>query len=148
MRQQLWLEAFAECGSIGEACAATGIPVPTAEHWDSADSYGFKKRKAWAAQMALGKLDAEINRRAVEGIDHPIIYKGEITGSYKEYSDNLLMFRAKRLDPQYRDAYAPDSKPNVHITKIVVHVPAGLESPVVEATEFREMPLPADVERE
>ena len=37
MRQQLWLEAFAECGSVGEAYAATGIPVPTAEHWASVE---------------------------------------------------------------------------------------------------------------
>ena len=88
MRQQLWLEAFAECGSVGEACTATGIPVPTAEHWDSADSYGFKKRKAWAAQMALGKLDAEIRRRGIEGVDHPVIYRGIITDTYKQYADS------------------------------------------------------------
>ena len=71
------------------------------------DSYGFKKRKAWAAQMALGKLEAEIKRRGVESIDHPVIYKGEITNTYKDYSDNLLMFRTKRLDPEYRDSYQP-----------------------------------------
>jgi len=107
MRQQLWLEAFAACGSIGEACADTGIPVPTAEHWDTVDSYGFKKRKGWAAQMALGKLEKEINRRGVEGIDHPVIHQGVITDTYKQYSDNLLMFRAKRLDPEYRDNHQP-----------------------------------------
>jgi len=35
----------------------------------------------------MGKVEAEINRRAIEGVDHPVIYKGEITTSYKEYSD-------------------------------------------------------------
>ena len=60
--------------------------------------YGFKKRKAAAAQLFLGKVEAEINRRAIDGVDHPVIHQGVVTGTYKQYSDNLLMFRAKRLD--------------------------------------------------
>ncbi len=147
MRQQLWLEAFARCGSIGEACTATGIPVPTAEHWDTVDSYGFKRRKSWAAQMALGKLEAEIHRRAIEGVDHPVIHQGVITDTYKQYSDNLLMFRAKRLDPQYRDNYAEQNKDQkVPVTKIIINLAPGVEMPgqVVEGefrqVEYRELP--------
>ena len=143
MRQQLWLEAFAKCGSMGEACAATGIPVPTAEHWASVDYYGFKRRKSWAAQMALGKLDAEINRRAVEGVDHPVIHQGVITDTYKQYSDNLLMFRAKRLDPEYRDnPRLQQESGQVQVTKIIINLAPGVEMPeqVVEGTEFREIP--------
>ena len=64
------MDAFTRTGSIGAACAEIGISVSTAEHWDSVDYYGFKKRKAAAAQMFL---EAEINRRAIEGIDHPVI---------------------------------------------------------------------------
>ena len=129
-RQQLWLEAFAKCGSIGEACAITDIPVPTAEHWDTVDYYGFKRRKAWAAQMALGKVETEINRRAIEGVDHSVIYKGEITTTYKEYSDNLLMFKAKRLDPLYRDNYDDRTRENVPaVTVINIIVPPGAEPP-------------------
>lgn len=155
MRQQLWLEAFAECGSIGEACAATGIPVPTAEHWASVDSYGFKKRKAWAAQMAVGKLDAEINRRAIEGIDHPVIHQGVITDTYKQYSDNLLMFRAKRLDPAYKDSYSPPPNERPPVTKIIIHMPPGVELPAprevaegVIPTEYVHRELPTASEGE
>ena len=79
--------------------------------------------------MAVGKLDAEINRRAIEGIDHPVIYKGEITATYKQYSDNLLMFRAKRLDPSYRDNYSPPPNDRPPITKIIIHIPPGVELP-------------------
>ena len=77
--QQLWLEAFTRTGGVGAACAEVGISVSTAEHWDNQDLYGFKKRKAAAAQMFLGKVEAEINRRAIEGVDHPVIHQGVIT---------------------------------------------------------------------
>ncbi len=142
MRQQLWLEAFANCGSIGEACAATGVPVPTAEHWDTVDYYGFKRRKAWAAQMALGKLEAEIHRRAVEGVDHPVIHQEVITDTYKHYSDNLLMFRTKRLDPEYRDnsVRAADSD-HVPVTQIIINLAPGVEMPSqIVVGESREIP--------
>ena len=130
MRQQLWLEAFAKCGSIGEACAITDIPVPTAEHWDTVDYYGFKRRKAWAAQMALGKVETEINRRAIEGVDHPVIHQGVITDTYKQYPDNLLMFRAKRLDPSYRDNYDDRTRENVPAQTVInIIVPPGAEPP-------------------
>ena len=93
--------------------------------------------------MALGKLDAEINRRAVEGVDHPIIYKGEITATYKQYSDNLLMFRAKRLDPEYREnpVRAPEGA-TPPVTQIVINLAPGVEWPaeVVEAEEYRGLP--------
>lgn len=61
-------------------------------------------------QEYVEKLEAEVDRRAIEGIDHPVIYKGSITDSYKEYSDNLLMFRLKKLRPEYRENYAAPEK--------------------------------------
>ena len=146
MRQQLWLEAFAKCGSIGEACAATGIPVPTAEHWASVDSYGFKRRKAWAAQMALGKLEAEIHRRGVEGVEKKYFNtKGELTGSTIQYSDNLLMFRTKRtkrLDPEYRDNYSDKPESGAApVTQIIINLAPGVEMPaeVEGQTQYREV---------
>ena len=42
----------------------------------------------------------------MEGVDHPVIFKGEITDTYKTYSDNLLLFRMNKLDPSYRENYA------------------------------------------
>ena len=127
--QQLWLEAFKQSGSVGEACETAGIPVPTAEAWADRDMYGFKTRKAAAAQAFMGKVEAEINRRAIEGIDHPVIYKGEITATYREYSDNLLMFRAKRLDPEYRDSYNPPPSQSPPITKIIINLAPGVTWP-------------------
>jgi hypothetical protein len=132
--QERWLQAFSTTGSIGGACIETGISVPAVEAWDYRDVYGFKKRKAWAAQVALGDVEREIRRRAIEGVDKPVIYQGQITDTYKEYSDNLLMFRAKRLDPSYKDNYQPpQSGTTVNITRTVIEVHdyrAGTSAPI------------------
>ena len=141
--QELFLDALARTGSIGAACAESGVGVPNAEFWDSKDTYGFKTRKAWALRTFMGKVEAEINCRAIEGVDHPVIYKGEITTSYREYSDNLLMFRAKRLDPSYRDNYVgPNKDQQVAVTKIIINLAPAVKPPaeVIEATEYREIP--------
>jgi len=49
-------------------------------------------------------MEDEVVRRGIDGFDHPVIYEGKITGSYKAYSDNLAMFFLKGLRPEkYRD---------------------------------------------
>ena len=121
--QERFLEEFAKCGIIAHAAKAAGVKVCNVEYWDSTDTYGFKKRKAWAAQTALGGAEREIRRRAIEGVDKPIIYQGKVTGSYKEYSDNLLMFLVKKLDPAYRDNYQPQQgSTTINITQTVIEV--------------------------
>lgn len=54
----------------------------------------------------------EADRCAVEGVDHPVTHQSKVTAHYKEYSDNLLMFRLKALAPEkYRD----NQKVGVHV---------------------------------
>ena len=53
------------------------------------------------------------------------------------------MFRAKRIDPSYRDNYsAPDKGQQAPVTKIIINLAPGVTMPeqVVEATEYRELP--------
>lgn len=102
-RQELFLAAFQQHGIAAVAAEETGIPIGTVDYWRTQDTQGFKRRKALADRSALGVVEKEIHRRAIEGIEKPIYYKGERVDTIMEYSDNLLMFRAKRLDPEYRD---------------------------------------------
>lgn len=49
-------------------------------------------------------LEPELMRRAVEGIDKPVYYKGEHVATDVQYSDQLLMFALKAAKPdKYRD---------------------------------------------
>jgi recombinational DNA repair ATPase RecF len=57
--------------------------------------------------MSGDRAEDEVYRRAFEGFDHPVSYEGEITTTYKAYSDNLAMFFLKGLRPdRYRDNQA------------------------------------------
>ena len=128
--QERFLEELAKCGIISHAAEAAGVTVANVEWWDAKDTYGFKKRKTWAARVALGDVEGEIRRRAIEGVDRPLVYRGQITRdalgnpvTIKEYSDVLLMFLTKKLDPSYKDNYQPQQgSTTINITQTVIEV--------------------------
>ena len=57
---------------------------------------------AWDDAYDAGndRLEDEAHRRAVDGVERPVTYRGEVVGSVREYSDVLLMFllRGRRPD--------------------------------------------------
>lgn len=59
-------------------------------------------RKQWVKAIETGaqRLEDEALRRAIEGVDEPLMYQGEIATTVKRYSDPLLMFllRARKPD--------------------------------------------------
>lgn len=88
---------------VEKACGAVGVTRPAVSHWRDTD-------EEFAAAMDAIKdrrveiMEEELDRRAFQGVDKPIYYKGERVDTVKEYSDNLLMFRLKALKPEtYRD---------------------------------------------
>ena len=127
--QHAFLEHFRCYGVVASAAKAANVTVWAVERWDSTDLYGFKKRKQLAALEALGYIEDELNERIYVGYDRPVIHKGEITAWYKEKNSIDLMFRAKKLDPSYRDNYqSPGSNGNVTVTQININVHPSLQS--------------------
>ena len=62
--------------------------------------------QAWDAALDEGsdRLEDEARRRAVDGIDCPIFYRGEVVGYVPRYSDTLLMFLLRARRPEkYRE---------------------------------------------
>jgi len=54
--------------------------------------------------MAIERIEEEADRRAVEGTLEPVFYQGFECGQVRRYSDTLLIFRLKALNPQkYRE---------------------------------------------
>lgn len=89
-----------------KAAIKAGYSVASVYKWRSQDA-DFSKRWEEAneigVQVQLATLEAEADRRAVEGVEDKVI---EVNGEQKvvkKYSDSLLMFRMKKLDPTYRD---------------------------------------------
>ena len=105
-RQERFLEAFSSLGGIYKSAAVGECSARSVELWVISDAFAFQKRFQVAQDRYLEKCVAEIDRRAFDGIDKPIYYKGERVDTIREYSDNLAMFRVKFLNPEYRDNHA------------------------------------------
>jgi len=105
MKKRLFLEAFVKTGQKKKACEAVGISGAQPRRWAQSDEL-FQQEYERAKFVAAEILEDEAHRRAVEGVDEPVWYKGEEVGSVKKYSDTLLIFLLKGLKPEvYRERY-------------------------------------------
>lgn len=87
--QAAFLAAYRECGIIGQAAAAAGLSYTAHSRWMHSDAaYGEEFRDA--QEQAADRLEEEARRRAVEGTEEPVFYKGEACGKVRKYSDTLL----------------------------------------------------------
>lgn len=72
-------------------------------------------RELWDESLELfaDRLEAEMARRAIEGVDKPVFYKGEEVGSIREYSDTLAITLAKAVRPaRFRENVKVDADIN------------------------------------
>jgi len=95
----VFLGYLAATGNVAEACKGAGIyrkmpyryrrvSAPFAEAWND-------------AKATFGDaIEREIFRRAVEGYEEPVFYKGVEVATVRKHSDLLLMFLAKAERPE------------------------------------------------
>lgn len=107
-----FLLVLAERCNVSEAARAINIARSTAYEWRRSDQE-FAALWDEAEQIAIDRLESEAWRRAVDGVDKPITYQGEVTGTYKEYSDRMLEILLKGHRP---DKYVERSK--IEVTAI------------------------------
>lgn len=122
--QALFLEAYEGCGRITAAAKLAGIVKATHYVWLQDPDYA--SRFAKSGVIATDNLIDEARRRAHDGVEKPILYKGtrcyelkkdpkDKTGQryvpdmskpiiMREYSDNLLMFLIKERRPEFRES--------------------------------------------
>lgn len=92
--------ALSETGQVKKACAAVGISAYTAYEWrknipDFADAW------ANAMKVAVLGMESEAIRRAVDGIDEPVIHQGQFQYKY-DYD---------AIDPETGEKYHPTFAP-------------------------------------
>lgn len=87
-RQKKFLKVLAATGNVADACHAARVSRGFAYRWRARE----KNAAAWdeAIETAADALEREAFRRAVEGVDEPVYFKGEVCGAVKRYSDGLL----------------------------------------------------------
>lgn len=98
-KRKKFLEAYIEEGTITHAAARVGINRATPYDWIKNDPE-FAAEFERAKEAVGDKLEKEAIRRACEGINKPIYYKGQKVDTIKEYSDTLLIFLLKGQKPE------------------------------------------------
>lgn len=111
LRQEAFLLAYSQCGNIADSVSKAQASIYHYHHWltdpDFADHHDL------ARKVYLSKLEREADRRAVEGWDEAVYQGGDLVGIKRKFSDTLLVFRMKRLDPEYRDRFEIEVKQKV-----------------------------------
>src|SRR5580765_5580022 len=101
-KQKRFLAELAKCGIIEIAAANSGIERTHHYRWMADPEYAAAYVVANREADAL--LEAEIRRRGMLGYKRAVWHLGKRVGEETVYSDNLLMFAAKKRMPEYRDA--------------------------------------------
>lgn len=102
-KRDFLLALQANGGHVMEACKAAGVSRTTIGNYRDEDDV-FAEMWASTQEANIERLEMEVDRRAVDGIEREVRYKGEVVGVERQFSDILLMFRLKALRPEkYRD---------------------------------------------
>jgi len=103
VKRDAFLAAYAEVGTVTHAAELAGVSRNSHYMWMQDDpEYPEKFREA--EKQACDRLEQEVRRRAVSGVDEPVFYQGKECGTVRKYSDTLLIFATKGAMPQkYRE---------------------------------------------
>lgn len=134
-KQELILAILGKCGSVKQACAVAGVERKTFYNWKE-NNKAFEEAVRIADEEANDTIDDEIVRRAIEGVEEPLVSMGnviyeeipafdengdEILDHYgrpkmkrgarittHKYSDSLLLALAKSRMSKYREKQEHD----------------------------------------
>ncbi len=102
-RKKEFLTAYRELFTIYHACKKVGVSRSCYYKWMREDPE-FAKAATLAEEDNVNILEGEARRRAFEGWDEPVFFKGEEQGTVRKYSDTLLIFLLKGAAPEkYRE---------------------------------------------
>jgi len=137
-RKTVFLEALVDTVNVTLACRRAGIARRTAYDWREADA-GFARKWDDAIDEGVDLLEAELHKRAFEGVERPVYYKGEQVGTWRFYSDALAMFLLKAHRPErYRGTVGSGAVAKA-LTPEEQAEAAEKEEPEAEARGYRAM---------
>lgn len=101
--QDRFLHKLAETGNVTAACRHAKCSRQEAYRTREEDAFfmaGWQEAKVVAKEL----LELEARRRAETGYLDPVYYEGKKVGAVRKYSDTLLIFLLKALEPEtYRE---------------------------------------------
>ena len=89
--------------NVSDSAEKAGI-ARSAVYQARADYPDFADRWDEAVEIATDSLEMEARRRALEGVQEPVYFKGEVVGHVQRYSDSLIQFLLRAHRPRkYRE---------------------------------------------
>jgi hypothetical protein len=105
-RYARFFKELAKSGNLSRSAKAAGVSRRHVTRLKAEDKH-FRARFDEALDVACDRLEAAVMRRARDGVNRPVFYRGEQCGEVTEYSDTLAIFLLKGMRPEkYRhEAY-------------------------------------------
>ena len=99
-RQVAVVQAMAACGCIREACARVGISAEAVyELRRRPDAQSFRLAMDIALDGAVDRVEDAVFARAINGVEVPHYYKGELVGTHRRYDERLALFLLRYRKP-------------------------------------------------
>ena len=99
-RQVAVVQALAESGCVREACARVGISAEAVYKLRRRpDAQSFRLAMDLALDGAADKVEDGAFGRAINGVEIPHYYKGELVGAHRRYDERLAMFILRYRKP-------------------------------------------------
>ncbi len=99
-RQVALIQALAACGCVREACARVGIsPEAVYRLRRRPDAQSFRLAMDFALDGAADAVEDAMYGRAINGVEVPHYYKGELVGTHRRYDERLAMFILRYRKP-------------------------------------------------
>jgi hypothetical protein len=151
-RQARFLEVLADTGNVTAAVAAAGTSRTRVYERRKTDP-AFAASWEEAEEAAADALEAEVRRRAVQGIEEPLVSAGRIVRddhgqpiAVRRYSDNLLLALIKARRPPRRERSVRFQLPALRSAADAASAMAALSASVAagemrpgEAAEFSKL---------
>ncbi len=105
IKKAAFLKSYSENGNITRSAALTQIERQSHYRWLKEDQ--VYQDAFYISQLQYAdNLEAEARRRAHEGYEEAVYYKGDIVGQQRKFSDTLLIFLLKAAKPyRYKDRF-------------------------------------------
>ncbi len=97
-KKRAFLAAVARTGNVTISAEIADVARSAHYQWLEADPV-YVEAFEDAMEQAAQRLEAEARRRAEEGVEEPVFYKGKKCGVIRKYSDTLLIFLLKGAMP-------------------------------------------------
>ena len=111
-KKKRFIEALARGGNVVQAAATVGVSHAHV-YWVRKRDPAFAEQWEEALDMAMDGVESEMRRRAVDGWEEPVFYRGEQVGAVRRYSDSLLVTLLKAHRPEkYRENYRVEQQPS------------------------------------